>query len=117
MNITSNNTMIFAKEFNGKMYYRAGLSKTNKDGNYENAYIDVKLPKGINLRDRSMVNITHGFLSFYYTTNKEEKKELHWYIVIQGFTTDKQDKKEEDPYEEFGTQITTEDIDNLPLPF
>ena len=45
MNITSNNTMIFAKEFEGKINYRAGLSSKKQDGTYENGYIDVRLPK------------------------------------------------------------------------
>lgn len=117
MNITSNNTMIFAKEFNGKMYYRAGLSKTNKEGKYINGYIDVKLPKDVNIADKTKIKITKGFLSFYKTEDKKES----WYVVIQEFTTETETKKEEkkdDPYANFGNNITVEELDDqLELPF
>lgn len=117
MNITSNNTMIFAKEFNGKMFYRAGLSRKNQNNEYEKAYIDVKLPKDVSIADRTKINITKGFLSFY---KNKEKKDI-FYIVIQEFTTDsgvKEEQKEEDVYSNFGTQITVEDLDkNMDLPF
>ena len=118
MNIIINNTMIFAKENNGKMYYRAGLSTKDKDGKYVNGYIDVKLPKDISLADKTKINITSGFLSFY----KGKDKKDNFYIVVQGFTTDAETKKaetEKDPYENFGNNITIDDLDNdtLELPF
>lgn len=111
MNITSNNTMIFAKEFNGKMYYRAGLSRKKDDKTYENGYIDVKLPKDVQLEDKTKINITKGFLSFYKTKDGKD----NFYIVVQEFTTDAETKKaeiEKDPYENFGTSITIDDLDN-----
>lgn len=118
MNITSNNTMIFAKEFNGKMYYRAGLSRKKDDKTYENGYIDVKLPKDVQLADKTKINITNGFLSFY--KNKEGKD--IFYIVVQGFTTDsklKEEPKEEDVYANFGNSITVDELDDTTpdLPF
>lgn len=116
MNITSNNTMIFAKEFNGKMYYRAGLSTKDKDGKYVNGYIDVKLPKDVELADKTKINITKGFLSFY---KNKDKKDI-FYIVIQEFTTDGGVKEEpkDDVYEKFGNSITVEQLDEqMELPF
>lgn len=123
MNITSTNTMIFAKEYNGKTYYRAGLSSKKQDGSYESAYIDVKLPKGVALNDKSKIDITKGFLSFY--KNKENKDVF--YIVIQELRSEyenyntnktKEEKKEEDVYANFGTSIKAEDLDDgLELPF
>lgn len=119
MNITSNNTMIFRKEDNGKTHYRAGLSTKKQDNSYDKAYIDVRMPRGVELADRTKINITKGFLSFYYTTNQEDKKIAHWYIMIQEFTTasDVKEEKQNDEYENIGTQITVEDIDDMPLPF
>ena len=84
MNITSKDTMIFAKEFDGKMHYRAGLSTKKQDGSYDKAYIDIRLPKGESLPNKTKINITRGFLTFYKT---KEGKDI-WYIVVQEFTTE-----------------------------
>ena len=120
MNITSNNTMIFAKEFDGKMHYRTSMSRKNQNNEYEKAYIDIKLPKGIQLADKSKIDITKGFLSFY--KNKEGKD--IFYIVVQDLRTEyenyNQNKEEpkEDVYAQFGSQITVEDLDKgMDLPF
>ena len=119
MNITSENTMIFAKEFDGKIHYRAGLSRKNQDGSYDKAYVDVKFPKGVEIVDRTKINITKGFLTFVNVTSKEGKKHAFWYIVIQEYTSAEEVKKEEptDPYEQFGNNITVEAIDDADLPF
>lgn len=121
MNITSNNTMIFRKEENGKVHYRAGLSSKKQDGSYDNGYIDVKLPKGIELADKTKINITKGFLSFYNYKDKEGKNKTIWYIVIQEYSAVgevKKEKKEDDVYANFGTSIKAEDLDDgLELPF
>ena len=115
MNITSNNTMIFAKQFEGKTHYRAGLSTKKTDGTYEKAYIDVRFPKGIELADRTKVNITKGFLTFY--KNKEGKD--IFYIVVQEYKTETevQQSNTTDEYEKFGSSITVEELDQLELPF
>ena len=81
MNITSNNVIIFAKEFEGKTHYRAGMSRKNQNNEYEKAYIDVRLPKGDALNSGSKINIKKGFLTFYKT--KDEK--TIWYVVIQDY--------------------------------
>lgn len=123
MNITSNNTMIFARDFEGKTHYRAGLSSKKQDGTYENGYIDVRLPKDVSLVDKSKIDITKGFLSFY--KNKDGKDVF--YIVVQELRTEyenynlkKENKEEqkEDVYANFGTSIKAEDLDDgLELPF
>ena len=95
MNITSNNTMIFKKEENGKVHYRAGLSTKKQDNSYDTAYIDVRLPKDTVLENKTKINITKGFLSFYNYTDKEDKKHTIWYIVVQEYTTEEQLKKAE----------------------
>lgn len=107
MNITSEKVKIYAKEFNGKMYYRARISKKDKNGEYENAYIDVKLPKDITLQDKSEIEITKGFLSFY---KNKEKKDV-FYIVVQEYTTDEKITKIE--------SFTAEELDDSTpdLPF
>lgn len=121
MNITSKDTMIFAKEIEGKMHYRAGLSRKNQKDEYVRAYIDVKLSKDTSIQDRTKINITKGFLSFYNYLDKEGKTKTIWYVVVQEFTiaVQKQEEKKEDPYEKFGHSITVEELDadtpNLPF--
>ena len=110
MNITSKNTMIFAKtDDKGKTHYRAGLSRKNEDEEYESGYIDVRLPKNTKLANKTKINITKGFLSFYNYTDKDNKYHTIWYIVVQEYTTDEEITKIE--------TYTTEEIDDLPLPF
>ena len=112
MNITSNNTMIFAKEFDGKMHYRAGMSRKNQNNEYEKAYIDVRLPKDVSIADRTKINITKGFLTFYKT---KEGKDI-WYIVVQEFTTE-ETKDVEVLQVESKRAEDYDDNDGLMLPF
>ena len=111
MNITSNNTMIFRKEDNGKTHYRAGLSTKNKDGEYESGYIDVRMPKGTNIENKTKINITKGFLSFYNYKDKEGKQHTIWYIVVQEFTK-QEEIKEQEVY-----KVETLSEEKLELPF
>ena len=114
MNITSNSTTIFAKEFNGKMCYRAGIPRKNEDGSYTRAYIDIKLPKGAKLADRTKINIEQAFMSFYKNKNDENI----FYIVVQQFRIVSEKKEQEDVYSNFGNSITVEELDDqLELPF
>lgn len=125
MNITSFNTMIFAKEIDGKIHYRAGLSRKNQKDEYERAYIDVRMPKDANIQDRTKINITSGFLSFYNYLDKEGKTRTIWYIVVQDYTMENKEKakqeKQIDVYEQFGNKISVEQLDadtpDLELPF
>lgn len=108
MNITSKNTMIFVKEDeNLKKHYRASLSTKNVKGEYESGYIDVRMPKGTQLENKTKINITKGFLSFYNYKDKEDKQHTIWYIVVQEFTQEKQEIYEVESFK-------AEDLD---LPF
>lgn len=91
MNITSKDTMIFVKEFEGKLRYRAGMSTKKQDGTYDRAYIDVKMPKDTKITDKTKINITKGFLTFY--KNKDGKD--IFYIVVQEYTMQEQLKEQE----------------------
>ena len=106
MNITSEKVKIYAKEFNGKMFYRARLSKKDKNGQYENGYIDVKLPKDTTIEDKTEINITKGFLSFY---KSKENKDV-FYIVVQEFSKENATQEK--------TSYTAEELDEgMELPF
>ena len=97
-------TMIFKSEYG----YSTAISKKNQDGEYTNMYISVQLPKGVELENKTMIEITKGFLSFYNT--KEGLPKIK--IVVMEYTTDadKQEEREtiqnEGSYEEvFGGEL------------
>lgn len=127
MNITNNNTMIYVKEDeNGKKHYRARVSRKNQNNEYENGYIDIRLPKDTELENKTKIDITKGFLSFYNYKDKEDKQHTIWYIVVQEYSKKNAEEKQEinetkqenstKLYEDFGNQITVDDLD-MPLPF
>lgn len=65
MNI-SGKTRIFK---NDKGYYNTSISNKKQDGTYENMYITVQLPKNTELENRTEIEITKGFLTFYKNQN------------------------------------------------
>ena len=55
------------KIFKGKYGYSCSISNKNQDGSYSNMFMQLQLPKGIELEDKSIIEITKGFISFYST--------------------------------------------------
>ena len=95
MNITGK-TMIFKGEYG----YSCTISNKNEEGNYDRMYIQVQLPKGIELENKTIIEIQKGFMTFYKT--KEGLPKLK--IVIMDFETE--NKVEE-----------AEQLDSSELPF
>ena len=62
MNITGK-----TKIFRGKYGYSCSISNKNQDGSYSNMFMQIQLPKGMKLEDKSIIEITRGFISFYET--------------------------------------------------
>lgn len=54
---------------NDRGYYSIGISNKKQDGTYENMYIATQLPKGTELENKTDIEITKGFLSFYKNQN------------------------------------------------
>lgn len=50
-------------------------------------YISIQLPKGVELENKTMIEITNGFLSFYNT--KEGLPKIK--IVVMEYKTDKEE--------------------------
>ena len=90
MNITGE-TLIFRNEFG----YSTSISRKNQDGEYEKMYLSVQLPKGVELENKTMIEITKGFLSFYKT--KEGLSKLK--IVVMEYTTDADEQYKKDERE------------------
>lgn len=74
--------MIFAKEHNGRMFYSTGLSKKKPDGEYENGYIDVQFKKGVEVDNKTKIEIGKAWLTFYINKDKRTVPQ----IFISEFT-------------------------------
>jgi hypothetical protein len=79
MNITGK-TMIFKSEYG----YSTAISKKNESGEYERMYVQIQFPKGVELENKTMIEITKGFLSFYKTKEGLSKLKL----VVMDYTTE-----------------------------
>ena len=73
-------TMIFKNDIG----YSTSVSNKKEDGTYENMSISVNFRKGVELENKTKINITDGFLSFYRTKNDEKRLKL----VVMDFETD-----------------------------
>ena len=112
--------MIFKTVNDGKTFYNLGLSRKDAEGNYINGYINCRFKKDVELEDKTKIMIKKAFLTFYL-----KDKITVPYIFISEFdlvdTSIKTMKNEavEDPYKDFGSSITAEELDDsLPdLPF
>jgi hypothetical protein len=51
--------------FKGEYGYSTAISKKNEDGTYDKMYLSIQLPKGTELENKTKINITNGFLSFW----------------------------------------------------
>jgi len=78
-------TMIFKNDIG----YSTSISRKKEDGTYENMFIPVNFKKGVEVENKTKINITNGFLSFYKTKEGLAKIKL----VVMDFTTE--DKQEE----------------------
>lgn len=70
--------MIFKNDYG----YSTTISNKNKEGNYENMYVAVQLPKGDELENKTNIQIHKGFMSWYKGENNIPKVKL----VVQEYT-------------------------------
>ena len=91
---------IYRKEFGNKICYSTRISKKDKEGNYQNAFIPVQFKKDINVEDRSKIMIMNGWLDFYI--NKDNKPVFT--IFISEFSTE-----EGDIFQSFGDTVELDD--------
>lgn len=86
MNI-SGEIMIFKNEYG----FSTSISRKNQDGEYEKMYLSVQLPRGVELENKTKINITKGFLSFY--KNKQGLPQIK--IVVMEYKTDEEVQERE----------------------
>lgn len=120
--VSKREEMIFRNEYEGKVSYKIGLSKKNKEGQFDKGYMPVRFKQDIELNNQTKILIKEAWLSF----NTHEGK-TYPYIFINDFTIidkgiEKKETNEANPYEymkakvesDFGEQITISEDD---LPF
>jgi len=69
--------MVFAKEYNGRMYYTMGLSHKKPDGTYENGYISVKFRKDVAVPNKTKITNINGWVDFYL----KDKATVPYYFI------------------------------------
>lgn len=99
MKITGETT-IYKSE---KGFYSTGISNKLMDGSWDNAYFPVQFKKGVEVENKSKINITNGFLTFY---RDKENKPVFKIMVLE--FTQVGDAKED-------TSVTTFSGDDLPF--
>ena len=80
-------TLIFRNEFG----YSTSISRKNQNGEYEKMYLSVQLPKGVELENKTKINITKSFLSFY--KNKQGLPQVK--IVVMEYQTSEEAQERE----------------------
>lgn len=67
--------------FSNNKGFSTSISNKKEDGSYDNMFIAVNFRKGISVENKSKINVTDGFLSFYKTKDGLAKPK----IVIMEF--------------------------------
>lgn len=121
--ISDKEEIIFRKDWADKNLYRIGLNKKNKDGSYTNGYMNCQFKNNVELENKTKIKIKEAWLAFYLSKDNQ----THPYIFINDFEVveaSKEEKKEKDPFKEFGETINTESeigqqiqIEDSDLPF
>lgn len=68
MNITGK-----TKIYKGMYGYSCSISNKNQDGTYERMYVSLQLPKGVEVENKTYIEIIKGFLAFYKDKNGMSK--------------------------------------------
>ena len=49
--------------------YSTAISNKKQDGTYERMYVSLQLPKGVEVENKTYIEITKGFLTFFKDKN------------------------------------------------
>ena len=67
--------------------YSTSISNKKEDGTYDNMFISVNFQKGIEVANKTKINILDGFMSFYKNKNGQAVPKL----VVMSFETENQE--------------------------
>lgn len=127
MNIQSNKQYtIYQKEYNGKKYYKIGLSRKLQNGEYEKGYIDIQFKQDVEIQNKERIYLKNAFLTFY----KNKDKATIPYIFVMDFErvedttehnkeTDIAKQEAKDDFADFGKEVKLDEIEieDEDLPF
>lgn len=102
---------IFENEYEGKKYYKMGLSKKDVNGNYVNGYIDCRFRKDAEVDTSKKIYLQDCWLDFYV---KDKITKLYVFINKFDYVSDIIKQETSDPFVEFGQEVELTDDD---LPF
>lgn len=107
----SGELMIFKNDFG----YSTSISAKNREGKYEYMPISVQFkkddPNVQNITNKSKINVTNGFLTFYRSTSGEKKVKI---FVMEFETLNVEREEYQDPFDDM--QVV-EDYSDGDLPF
>lgn len=106
MNI-SGKTRIYKSEYG----YSTAISKKDVNGEYERMYIQVQMPKESMVENKTMIEITDGFLSFYNTKDGLPKTK----IVVMAYKTEADAQYEKEEREAIQNEQEDNYDDDLPF--
>ena len=92
-------TKVWRNDDKGFAQYTTSIGKKNQEGNYDNAYIEVKFKKGVNIENGTVINIVKGFLTFRQY-EKDNKRFTIWQIMVLDFDTEYMDAPKEPSIED-----------------
>lgn len=111
--ISDRRETIFRNDYEGRAYYKIGLSKKDENGNYINGYMDCRFKSGTDLPNNTKIEIKKAWIGFGV---KDKKTYPH--IFISEFNVVSEVLKEEkksDPFEEFGKNIDIDENEAFPF--
>ena len=101
--------MIFRNEYDNIVFYKLGVSKKLQDGTYENGYLDCKFKKDVELDNKTKINPTKAWISFY---NNKDRRTIP-YIFINEFEIVDDIYEEVDMDDILPDEEESVDIDNI----
>ena len=105
--------MIFRNDNEYGTFYKIGLSRKDRNNEYINGYMNVKFKKGVSLENRTKIYINKAFIDFYLDKNNNTVT----YLMITEFSLAEEQKKEENPFTDFGNVTETNEVIDDDLPF
>lgn len=93
--------------FKGQYGYSTSIAKKNQNDEYEYMRLDVSLPKGAQLENKTKINVTNGFLSFYTTKEGLPKVKV---VILNYKDNYEQKERKAIQNEETAVDYTFEDL-------
>ena len=122
MEFINRKVKVFRTEYNDKVAYSIGASKKNASGEVDYAYKPVRFRKGVDLKNKTEIEIKEGWEDFTNYKTSEGKNKTVWYFFINKFemasdmdAIKQVSDREIQPKEKTYMEQQSMDDDNLPF--